>query len=83
MAADLSQARQMVIRLLDEAKLTPVEVSELMGGRVSPRTIYRWARGESQPQNQSDFDALQKLVERIQQLKRRSPALPAPKEDSV
>jgi hypothetical protein len=40
-----------------------MEVSESLGGRVSGRTIYRWAKGESYPQNVSDFNALQELVE--------------------
>ena len=53
----------MVLRLLDEGRMTPMEVSESLGGRVSGRTIYRWAKGESYPQNVSDFNALQELVE--------------------
>lgn len=63
MSAPVTQTRDLVLRLLDEGKMTPLEVSESLGGRVSSRTIYRWAKGESYPQNASDFNALQTLVE--------------------
>lgn len=56
------QARELVIRLIEEGKLSPVEISELLGSRVSSRTIYRWAKGESYPQNMSDYSALVDLV---------------------
>lgn len=55
-------ARSLVIRLLSEARLSPIEISEALGGRVSSRTVYRWANGESSPQNASDFEALKALV---------------------
>ena len=58
----MSDARSLVIRLLSEAKLSPTEISEALGGRVSSRTVYRWAKGESSPQNTSDYDALNALV---------------------
>jgi hypothetical protein len=57
-----ARAREMVIRLIEEGKLSPMEISELLGSRVSSRTIYRWAKGESFPQNMSDFTALEDLV---------------------
>lgn len=55
-------ARSLVIRLLSEARLSPIEISDLLGKRVSPRTVYRWANGESRPQNLSDYEALKALV---------------------
>jgi hypothetical protein len=58
----VTDARSLVIRLLSEAKLTPTEISEALGGRVSSRTVYRWAKGESSPQNTSDYEALDALV---------------------
>jgi hypothetical protein len=33
----------------------------LLDGRVSWRTIYRWAKGEARPQRPSDEDALRTL----------------------
>jgi hypothetical protein len=53
----------LVRRLLREANLSPIEVSNLLGGRVSSRTIYRWAKGESLPKNGSDIEALASLVQ--------------------
>lgn len=43
--------------------MTPKAIAEALGNRVSPRTIYRWAKGQSQPQQKADIDALVKLVE--------------------
>jgi len=55
----------MVIHLLNNKKMSAEEISEALGRRVSKRTVYRWAKGESQPQQVSDFDELQRLyVER-------------------
>lgn len=51
---------QMVNELM-EAKMTPQEIAEAMDGRVSPRTIYRWAKNETYPQNDRDLRALEKL----------------------
>jgi len=59
-------ARTLVRQLLREAKLSPIEVSNLLGGRVSSRTIYRWAKGESLPQNGSDIEALRTLVKQLE-----------------
>ena len=57
-----NNAQNLVMRLLQEGKLSHIEISEQLGGRVSPRTIYRWAKGESVPHNVSDFNALARLV---------------------
>lgn len=53
--------RSLVLKLID-AGLSPQEISEAMDKRVSSRTIYRWARGESAPQNDMDFKVLEDLV---------------------
>lgn len=55
-------AQQYVERLLDEG-LTHDQISEALEGRVSARTIYRWASGETVPQNTRTFEALRALVE--------------------
>ena len=60
---DRARVREMVIRLIDQAKMTPQDISAAMDGRVSPRTIYRWAKGESEPQNTSALRCLQELVD--------------------
>ena len=53
----------MVMRLMKEAELSATDISEAMGRRVSRRTIYRWAKGESEPQQGSDIDALKVVYE--------------------
>lgn len=55
---------QALTKKLIDGGMTPNEIAEALEGRVSPRTIYRWARGESVPGNSSDFDALQALANR-------------------
>ncbi len=54
-------AKEMVIYLLDHAEMSPQAISEAMEGRVSSRTIYRWAKGESLPQNNTDLNALRAI----------------------
>lgn len=54
--------RSLVLRLIDEANLSPQEISEAMNKRVSSRTVYRWARGESAPVNAYIFGVLKELV---------------------
>ncbi len=55
--------QEMVIHLLDEEEMTPQTISEALEQRVSTRTIYRWSKGESLPQNQSDLDALARIYQ--------------------
>lgn len=57
------RVREMVLSLIDVAKMTPIEIAEAMDGRVSPRTIYRWSKGETCPQNERDFKALMTLYQ--------------------
>jgi DNA-binding transcriptional regulator YiaG len=51
-------AQQMINFLISEVRMSPMEISEALGGHVSRRTIYRWARGESVPQNDSNLRLL-------------------------
>lgn len=51
-------AQNLVKKLLEADGMSPQKISEAMGERVSSRTIYRWAKGESAPQQKSDYDAL-------------------------
>jgi tryptophanyl-tRNA synthetase len=55
--------KEMIIHLLDEEKMTPQAISEAMDQRVSTRTIYRWSKGESVPQNQSDLSELERIYQ--------------------
>tara|TARA_Y100000034_G_scaffold135857_1_gene209468 strand:+ start:373 stop:600 length:228 start_codon:yes stop_codon:yes gene_type:complete len=54
-------AKEMVLRLMDDVGMTATEISDALGQRVSRRTIYRWAKGESEPQQSSDLVELNKL----------------------
>ena len=44
--------------------MTAAEISDALGKRVSRRTVYRWAKGESEPQQVSDLQELEKLFEK-------------------
>lgn len=37
---------------------TPDQIAAMLDQRVSSRTIYRWHRGGSEPQNEADMNAL-------------------------
>jgi hypothetical protein len=54
-------AKEMVVHLIDHREMSPQDISEAMGGRISSRTIYRWARGESLPQRGADRKALEEV----------------------
>jgi hypothetical protein len=54
-------AKSMVNRLMVEGEMTAEAISDALEGRVSRRTIYRWAKGESDPQQTTDLGALQRL----------------------
>jgi hypothetical protein len=49
---------QGLVKGLMDLGLSPQEISDGVDGRVSMRTIYRWAKGESVPQNIPSFQAL-------------------------
>lgn len=55
-------AKEMVDGLLSRG-LTADTISKALDRRVSKRTVYRWAKGESQPQQFSDLYALEQLYE--------------------
>jgi hypothetical protein len=58
----LGRAQSLVNELLGKG-LTHIGIAEALGGRVSPRTVYRWAKGEHAPQRISDLVALERLAE--------------------
>lgn len=51
-----------IINGLMASGLSAPEIADGLDHRVSVRTIYRWAKGESEPQQTSDVDALKKLA---------------------
>jgi hypothetical protein len=55
--------KDLVRQLTEGVGMSPQEVAEALDNRVSPRTIYRWAKGESVPGNTHDLEALQMLVQ--------------------
>lgn len=57
---DDKSARDMVVALMDHG-MTATEISEALDKRVSHRTVYRWAKGETSPQQESDLRALADL----------------------
>jgi hypothetical protein len=57
-------ARTLVQRLIASG-LSPVSISDALGARVSPRTVYRWAKGDSAPQRASDRVALERLAQTL------------------
>ena len=60
----LGRAQELVKRLLD-AGHTHAMIAEALGGRVSARSVYRWAKGEHAPQRQSDLVALERLLDEV------------------
>lgn len=53
--------RELVLKLI-EGGMSPSDISEAMDKRVASRTIYRWAKGESAPQNRAAYETLVSLV---------------------
>lgn len=60
-ATAATSAKTMVIHLMEIVGMSASEISEAMAHRVSRRTIYRWAKGESIPQQNSDLAALAQI----------------------
>ena len=56
-------AKEMITQLMGPVGMTAAEISDALGKRVSRRTVYRWAKGESAPQQSSDLAELERLVE--------------------
>lgn len=63
-ADEISRARELVQVLLS-AGLTHATIAENLGGRVSTRTVYRWAKGENAPQRRVDRIALEQLAQSL------------------
>jgi hypothetical protein len=59
----LARAQTLVLNLLAKG-WSHQRIAEGMDDRVSPRTIYRWAKGEHAPQQAKDLVALERLVEK-------------------
>ena len=59
---DTARAQELVRKLL-AAGHSHTSISEALGGRVSSRTVYRWAKGENAPQRRVDLVALEQLVQ--------------------
>lgn len=55
------EARRLVQSLMDQG-MTANDIAEKLDQRVSSRTVYRWAKGESAPQQTSDLDLLRSIV---------------------
>lgn len=58
------ETAQDLVKQLVDAGMGPQEIAEALDNRVSSRTIYRWWKGESEPQQSSDLDALSALTKR-------------------
>lgn len=65
MMDDVSKTRELVVALLAKG-MTHASIAEALGGRVTARTIYRWAKGETSPQRRSDLIALEQLSRSLQ-----------------
>ncbi len=55
------EARRLVVLLMDKG-LSANDIAEKLDQRVSSRTVYRWAKGESSPQQSSDLERLRDLA---------------------
>ena len=53
----LGRAQSLVNDLLAKG-YTHVRIAHELGDRISPRTVYRWAKGEHAPQQPADMNAL-------------------------
>lgn len=58
-------AKAIIDALLALPRQSPQSISEALDGRVSPRTIYRWAKGEHAPQRAGDLAALVRLAQSL------------------
>ena len=61
MSQEITESAQTLVQRLINKGLRPQEISEALGGRISRRTLYRWAKGETDPQNTTDLDLLVEL----------------------
>ena len=56
---------QILIQRLSDAGYKPQRVAQLMGHRISWRALYRWRRGDSQPQRDADYEAVIELAKAL------------------
>lgn len=61
---EAARARTLVQTLLASGH-SHMAIAEALGGRISSRTVYRWAKGESAPQRRSDLVALEHLAKSV------------------
>lgn len=59
---------QGLVRALLSMGYTHASIAEALKGRVSPRSVYRWAKGEHAPQRETDLVALERLVKKAKSL---------------
>jgi transposase len=57
------KAKEIVRRLMENG-LSAQQIADEMDNRVSWRTIYRWAKGEHEPQQPADMTALQRVADK-------------------
>lgn len=53
---------QTLVRALLAVGYTHNSIAKSLGGRVTARTVYRWAKGEHAPQRQTDLVALERVA---------------------
>ena len=62
----IARTQEIVLSLLAKG-LSHAAIAEALGGRVSSRTVYRWAKGDTSPQRRSDLVALEQLAKSLQE----------------
>lgn len=62
MPFDVLGRAQALVRMLLDRGHTHASIAEALGGRVTQRTVYRWAKGEHAPQRATDLVALETLA---------------------
>ena len=56
-----SRRVQMSIRELQKMGIDYNQMSVLLNGAISTRTLYRWAKGDTSPQRAMDVELVEKL----------------------
>jgi len=52
---------QIMVNQLCDLGFTLNKIAQMLGKRVSSRTLYRWKNGKAIPQRESDIEALQQV----------------------
>jgi len=55
---------QNALKLLNSLGLDYTQISVLLDGRFSSRTLYRWSKGETLPQRSHDVVAIEELAKK-------------------